>query len=201
MIETRADLFQTHGVLPHLTCDRDPRFVGSASDRDFPSVFVRFLYALNVEIHIYPPHRPNLNSHVERYHKSFGQECVAVQKPGDLTAVREMLPGYIQHDNADRPKHAVTCGNHPSRASSPESAALNRPLPCILPVLFLQCPSNPTFNRVHCVLIANGSACTGCTLQAKVRAVPRHRPFRAILFLIVITRQPSTTSLISCLRF
>ena len=30
MIETLADIFQTHGVLPHLTFDRDPRFVGRA---------------------------------------------------------------------------------------------------------------------------------------------------------------------------
>ena len=158
LIATLADLFQTHGVLPHLTCDRDPRFVGSHSGRDFPSVFLRFLYALNVDINICPPHRPDLNSHVERYHKSFGQECVDVQRPGDLAAVREMLPGYIQHYNSERPNQAVTCGNRPPRVAFPDLPALaSVPLTVNLDAWLAACDGRSYARTIN----ANGSIRVG----------------------------------------
>ncbi len=42
--------------------DRDPRFVGAASGRDFPSPFVRFWHCLGVEPYICPPRRPDKNA-------------------------------------------------------------------------------------------------------------------------------------------
>jgi hypothetical protein len=51
--------------LPHmLTFDRDPRLVGSASGRDFPSALRRFLLCVGIVPHVCPPHRPDLNCYV-----------------------------------------------------------------------------------------------------------------------------------------
>ena len=44
------------------TFDRDPRWVGAASGRDFPSAFVRFLLCIGVEPNICPPHHPQDNA-------------------------------------------------------------------------------------------------------------------------------------------
>ena len=41
-VQSVADLVQQFGVPTAVTIDRDPRFVGSALMRDFPSPFVRF---------------------------------------------------------------------------------------------------------------------------------------------------------------
>jgi len=50
--------------------DRDPRFVGSESLRDFKSPFVRFWQCLGVQVSICPPRRPEKNAFVERFHGS-----------------------------------------------------------------------------------------------------------------------------------
>ena len=41
--DTLVEFLQRSGLPAMLTCDRDPRWVGSASGRDFPCVLVRFL--------------------------------------------------------------------------------------------------------------------------------------------------------------
>ncbi len=57
---------QQYGRPKRLTFDRDPRWVGSASGRDFPSALVRFLLCLGIEPQICPPHHPQANAFVER---------------------------------------------------------------------------------------------------------------------------------------
>ena len=56
VIDALVDVFATQGLPQRLRCDRDPRFVGGASGRDFPAAFVRFLLCLGVEPLICPPH-------------------------------------------------------------------------------------------------------------------------------------------------
>ena len=53
-----------------LTFDRDHRWVGSASGRDFPSAFQRFLWCLGIEPNVCPLQRPDLNAFVESYHRT-----------------------------------------------------------------------------------------------------------------------------------
>ena len=124
VIESLAALFTASGVLPHLTFDRNPRFVGAWTAHMFPSAFLRFLYALHIVSNICPPHRPDLNGHVERMHKSLGQECIAVAHPADLAAVQACLTPYVRHYNEERPNQAVTCGNRPPRVAFPDLPAL-----------------------------------------------------------------------------
>jgi transposase InsO family protein len=73
---------QQYGRPQRFTFDRDPRWVGSASGRDFPSAFVRFLLCVGVEPNICPPHHPQDNCYVERFHRAYGEECLRVRRPG-----------------------------------------------------------------------------------------------------------------------
>jgi hypothetical protein len=59
-----------YGLPETLTFDRDVRWVGSSTQRDFPSALVQFLHCVGVQPTILPPHHPELNCYVERYHKT-----------------------------------------------------------------------------------------------------------------------------------
>ena len=85
-LETVAQVVSEVGLPHQVTFDRDPRWVGSHTGRDFPSSFVKFWYCLGVKVNLCPPHRPDLNAVVERYHRSYGQECLKVHRPQNLLA-------------------------------------------------------------------------------------------------------------------
>ncbi len=102
-----------------LTFDNDPRLVGSPSGRDFPSALVRFLWCLGVTPNVIPPHRPDKNAYVERFHRSLGQECLQPHRPTTLSQVSELTEAFFSHYNAERPNQARTCGNQPPRMACP----------------------------------------------------------------------------------
>lgn len=89
-MQTVITFLQEYGCPPIMTFDRDPRWVGSSSGRDFPSALRRLLLCLGIHPNICPPHRPDKNPYVERYHKTYGQECLDVFRPGTLEQVREV---------------------------------------------------------------------------------------------------------------
>lgn len=114
---------------PHMmTFDRDPRWVGSSSGRDFPSALRRMLLCLGIEANVCPPHRPDKNPYVERYHKTYGQECIEVFRPGTLQEVREVTETFKQHYNMERPHQGRTCRNLPPGVAFPHLPTLP-PLP------------------------------------------------------------------------
>ncbi len=105
-----------------LGCSRvlnDPRLVGSPSGRDFPSALVRFLWCVGVTPNVIPPHRPDKNAYVERFHRSLGQECLQVHRPGTLSEVSELTETFLTHYNGERPNQARSCGNQPPRVACP----------------------------------------------------------------------------------
>ncbi len=63
-LEAVAALVQQQGLPQQVTFDRDTRFVGSATQRDFPSAFIRFWLCLGVQVDVCPPHRPDRNAFV-----------------------------------------------------------------------------------------------------------------------------------------
>jgi hypothetical protein len=63
-ISTLAQLVQTRGLPDQITIDRDPRFVGSSTQRDCPVPFLRLWYCLGVAVEICPPRRPDINGFV-----------------------------------------------------------------------------------------------------------------------------------------
>jgi hypothetical protein len=114
-----ADLLRAHGLPERITIDRDPRFVGGPHTGDFPSPLLRFLACLGVEVAVNPPHRPDLNAYVERYHGSYERECLRVHRPTTLERAREVTAAFRRHYNAERPNQARSCGNRPPLVAFP----------------------------------------------------------------------------------
>lgn len=114
-----AQTVQANGVPATISMDRDGRFVGDTSHGDLPSPFVRFWLGLGVTVTVLPPRRPDLNAFVERYHRSYEEECVQVYRPADLDAVIAVTATYRQHYNAERPHQGRSCGNQPPLVAFP----------------------------------------------------------------------------------
>jgi hypothetical protein len=114
-----ASLLCTHGCPKLLTFDRDVRFVSSPHGSDFPSTLVRFCHCLGVAVRICDAHHPQQNGFVERYHRSYQAECLAVQRPATLEEVRAVTEQFAQHYNVQRPHQGRSCGNRPPRTAFP----------------------------------------------------------------------------------
>jgi hypothetical protein len=119
LFDVVAQFLCQYGLPQMLTFDNDPRFVGSPSGRDFPSALVRFLLCVGVIPNVIPPHRPDKNAYVERFHRSLGQECLQVHRPGTFSEVCEVTEEYLSHYNRERPNQARSCGNQPPRVACP----------------------------------------------------------------------------------
>ena len=65
------------------------------------------------------PHSPQQNGFVERYHRTYQEECLAVDHPGTLGEVREVTAAFAQHYNYERPHQGRSCGNRPPRVAFP----------------------------------------------------------------------------------
>lgn len=126
LFEVVAQFFCQHGLPAMFTFDNDPRLVGSPSGRDFPSALVRFLWCVGVTPNVIPPHRPDLNAYVERFHRSLGQECLQVHRPGTLSQVAEVTEAFLVHYNSERPNQARSCGNQPPRVACQQFPTLPR---------------------------------------------------------------------------
>lgn len=119
VITAMVDAFMVNGLPDVITFDRDPRFIGSWTTRDFPSAFMRFLMCLDIRVNICPPRRPDKNAFVERYHRSYEQECLAIQRPSTLAETIQHTADYQHYYNWERPNQAISCGNLPPRVAFP----------------------------------------------------------------------------------
>lgn len=53
------------------------------------------------------PQHPQQNGFVERSHRSYQEECLAVQRPATLEQVRAVTAQFQQHYNYERPLKAA----------------------------------------------------------------------------------------------
>jgi hypothetical protein len=111
--EAVVETLRSQGRPETVTLDRDPRFVGSQKQRDFPSPRMRLLHCLGIPVTICPPRRPARNGFVERSNRTDAQECLRVFEPRDRETVKTLTAGFRQHDNSERPNQASSCGNPP----------------------------------------------------------------------------------------
>ncbi len=118
-LEAVIIFLRRYGCPRQMTFDRDPRWVGSVSGRDFPSPLRRLLLCLGIRPQVCPPHRPDKNAYVERYHRTYGQECLQVYQPGTLKEVCEVTEAFLCHYNNERPHQGRACGNVPPRVAFP----------------------------------------------------------------------------------
>jgi len=91
-MEAVISFLQTYGRPRQIPFDRDPRWVGGSAGRDFPSPLRRLLLCLGIDPHICPPHRPDKNAYVERYHRTYRQECIQRYQPTTLQEVTRPSP-------------------------------------------------------------------------------------------------------------
>jgi hypothetical protein len=125
-LEAVVEVLQEQGLPEQIQFDRDPRFVGSWTGRDFPSPFVRFWQNLGVNVRVCPPKRPDKNAFVERYHRNYSTECLRVEQPSDLLSSVEVTARYVQHYNQERPNQALACANQPPDQAFPNLPRLPR---------------------------------------------------------------------------
>jgi hypothetical protein len=118
-LRTMAALVQQQGLPTTITIDRDPRFVGAAQQRDFPTPFVRFWLCLGVAVTICPPRRPDNNPFVERYHRSFEYECLRIYRPHNVETATAVTAAYQRFYNDERPHQGLSCHNLPPRVAFP----------------------------------------------------------------------------------
>lgn len=118
-LQAVAHTLQTVGVPQQITLDRDPRWVGSPHGSDFPSAFLRFTACLGIQMHVCAPHHPQENGFVERYNRTYQQECLTPLRPLTLEQARDVTTAFQQHYNVQRPNQALSCGNQPPRTAFP----------------------------------------------------------------------------------
>lgn len=123
-LEAVITFLRQYGRPRQMTFDRDPRWVGGVSGRDFPSPLRRLLLCLGIRPHVCPPHRPDKNAFVERFHRTSGQECLQIHQPGTRQEVREVTETFLQHDTDERPHQGRACGHVPPRVAFPTFPAL-----------------------------------------------------------------------------
>jgi hypothetical protein len=83
---------------------------------------------LGIQIHVCAPHQPQENGFVERYNRTYQQECLAVDRPADLEQAKAVTEAFVQHYNVERPHQGLSCGNRPPLIAFPHLPALP-PLP------------------------------------------------------------------------
>jgi len=64
-------------------------------------------------------HHPQPNAFVQRYHRTYQQECLALDRPTSLEQARQVTEAFTQHDHVERPTQALSCGNQPPHTAFP----------------------------------------------------------------------------------
>jgi transposase InsO family protein len=116
-LQALASTLATYGRPHRITLDRDTRWVGSPAGSDFPAALVRFGACLDIEIEICEPHHPQQNAFVERYNRTYQEECLGLDRPTDLQQARQVTETFVTHYNTQRPHQGLSCGNQPPRTA------------------------------------------------------------------------------------
>jgi len=132
-LEALATTLTTYGLPKKITLDRDPRWVGSPAGSDFPAALIRFGACLGIEIEICEPHHPQQNGFVERYNRTYQEECLALDRPATLEQARMVTEEFVKHSNTERPlkadfvRESSTTYGLPRTGSLAETARDRRP--------------------------------------------------------------------------
>jgi len=127
LLETLASAIEAYGLPQRITLDRDPRSVGAPAGSDFPSALLRFGRALGIQMQVCPPHHPQANGFVERYHRTYQEECLSLERPHTLEQARIATEAFVKHYNKERPNQARSCENRPPLTAFPSLPTLPRP--------------------------------------------------------------------------
>ena len=142
-----ANVLVAQGCPDRIRLDRDTRWVGSWTAKDFPSPMLRFLQCLGIEPRVCPPRRPDKNPFVERYHRNFKYECQLIERPTNLLTTMEANQRYVRFYNYERPNQAITCGNQPPLVKFPTPPNLTPVSQTIDPDRWLLALTGKTYKR------------------------------------------------------
>ncbi len=111
-LETVITCLRQYGCPRQMTFDRDPRWVGSVSGRDFPAPLRRLLLCLGITPPICLPHRPDKTADVERFHRTYGSDCslLLITRSPFLTPL-SACSRSISSVSMPSPKHPLFCGS------------------------------------------------------------------------------------------
>jgi hypothetical protein len=150
-----------YGRPKSITLDRDTRWVGSPAGSDFPAALIRFGTCLGIEIYICAPHHPQQNGFVERYNRTYQEECLALDRPASLEQAKDVTAAFVEHYNIQRPHQGLSCGNRPPFTAFPVLPALPA-LPAtvdpdgwLTPLDGLHLERHPSIDMRWSVLISN----------------------------------------------
>ncbi len=125
-LQAVAHTFAEQGLPASITVDRDTRWVGAPQGSDFLAALIRFCHCLGVVVLVCDPHHPQQNGFIERYHRTYQEECLSLHCPKTLSQVREVTEAFVIHYNWQRPHQGIACGNHPPRVAFPDLPPLPR---------------------------------------------------------------------------
>lgn len=123
-LEALASTLARYGRPKCITLDRDPRWVGSPQGSDFPAALLRFGACLGIEIRVCDPQHPQQNGFVERSHRTYQEECLALDRPTDLEQAKAVTEAFVRHSNLERPHQGLSCGNRPPLVAFPHLPTL-----------------------------------------------------------------------------
>jgi hypothetical protein len=64
------------------------------------------------------------NAFVERYNRTYQEECLALDRPADLEQTKVATEAFVRHYNVERPHQGLSCGNRPPHTAFPQLPAL-----------------------------------------------------------------------------
>lgn len=112
-----------------MSFDHDPTLrLAALADGIFLLLYYAFCDSVQVEPRLCPPHQPQKNGFVERYHRSYKEECLNISRPESLEEVKRVTEQFRHHYNDQRPHQGRACGNQPPRQAFPTLPELP-PLP------------------------------------------------------------------------
>jgi len=128
-LQALASTLAKYGCPTSITLDRDSRWVGSPAGSDFPAALLRFGACLGIQIVVCDPQSPQQNGFVERYNRTYQEECLALDRPADAGARPSRHSGF---------RAALQCGATASRTRLWQPPATHRlspsgrltPTPC-----------------------------------------------------------------------
>lgn len=119
-----ASTLAKYGCPQRITLDRAPRWVGSPAGSDFPAALLRFGACVGIEIEVCDPHHPQHNAFVERYHRTYQAECLALDRPADFEQAKAVTAAFMRHYNLERPHQGLACANRPPLLAFPHLPAV-----------------------------------------------------------------------------
>ena len=143
-LEALAHTLAHYGCPQRITLDRDTRWVGSPAGSDFPAALLRFGACLGIQMQVCAPHHPQQNGFVERYHRTYQEECLSQERPADLEHAQRVTATFREHYNRERPHQGHACDNRPPLTAFPALAPLAALPPTVNPDSWLD-----TLNGLH----------------------------------------------------